>query len=149
MNYVVYFLHLKKTHLFNSTENGEKVEKEAEAKPEPTPEEPKPERATKTKKEKRPAKGAGFELWNELDVQRNKFMVGEKAKYNSLQLHFSQSFLFRFTQPSIFRTVCPATSTTFVSWLCSSPLPSTLFCSFTRSVLPFHLFQCLFGYSDI
>uniref|UniRef100_A0A8C1M1U5 Ryanodine receptor 1a (skeletal) n=1 Tax=Cyprinus carpio TaxID=7962 RepID=A0A8C1M1U5_CYPCA len=56
------------------TENGEKAEKEAELKPETTPEEPKPVKATKAKKEKKSAKGAGFELWNELDVQRNKFM---------------------------------------------------------------------------
>uniref|UniRef100_A0A672NYN4 Ryanodine receptor 1 n=1 Tax=Sinocyclocheilus grahami TaxID=75366 RepID=A0A672NYN4_SINGR len=56
------------------TENGEKAEKEAEVKPEATPEETKPEKATKAKKEKKSVKGAGFELWNELDVQRNKFM---------------------------------------------------------------------------
>uniref|UniRef100_A0A671NSP4 Ryanodine receptor 1-like n=1 Tax=Sinocyclocheilus anshuiensis TaxID=1608454 RepID=A0A671NSP4_9TELE len=61
----------------DTTPNGEKAEKEAEVKPETTPEEPKPEKATKAKKEKKSAKGAGFELWNELDVQRNKFMVGE------------------------------------------------------------------------
>uniref|UniRef100_A0A9J8AYF0 Ryanodine receptor 1a (skeletal) n=1 Tax=Cyprinus carpio carpio TaxID=630221 RepID=A0A9J8AYF0_CYPCA len=56
------------------TENVEKAEKEAEVKPEATPEEPKPEKATKAKKEKKSVKRAGFELWNELDVQRNKFM---------------------------------------------------------------------------
>lgn len=66
----------------NSTENGEKVEKEVEVKPEETPEEPKPEKATKTKKEKKPTKAPGFELWNELDVQRNKFMVREKGNLN-------------------------------------------------------------------
>ncbi len=60
----------------NSTENGEKAKKEAEVKPEATPEEPKPEKA---KKEKKSVKGAGFELCNELDVQRNKFMVGKKS----------------------------------------------------------------------
>lgn len=60
----------------NSTENREKAEKEAEIKPDTTPEEPKPKKATKAKEEKKSAKGAGFELWNELDVQRNKFMVG-------------------------------------------------------------------------
>lgn len=65
----------------NSTENGEKAKKEAEVKPEATPEEPKPEKATKAKKEKKSVKGAGFELCNELDVQRNKFMVG-KIKFN-------------------------------------------------------------------
>ncbi|TRY98674.1 hypothetical protein DNTS_033428 [Danionella cerebrum] len=56
------------------TENGEKTEKAVEVKPEEPPEEPKPEKATKAKKEKKSPKGAGFELWNELDVQRNKFM---------------------------------------------------------------------------
>lgn len=65
----------------NSTENREKAEKEAEVKPETTPEEPKPENAAKAKKEKKSAKGAGFELWNELDVQRNKFMVGQHSYF--------------------------------------------------------------------
>uniref|UniRef100_A0A8C1G5K8 Ryanodine receptor 1a (skeletal) n=1 Tax=Cyprinus carpio TaxID=7962 RepID=A0A8C1G5K8_CYPCA len=58
----------------DTTPNVEKAEKEAEVKPEATPEEPKPEKATKAKKEKKSVKRAGFELWNELDVQRNKFM---------------------------------------------------------------------------
>ncbi|KAI1903502.1 hypothetical protein AGOR_G00027850 [Albula goreensis] len=55
-------------------ENGEKAEKEAEAKAEEMKEEPKKEKAAAAKKDKRPAKEGGFELWNELDVQRNKFM---------------------------------------------------------------------------
>ena len=60
-----------------SAENGEKekavpeVEVKAEE-PEPEPEEEVVK--TKPKKEKKSA-GEGFELWNELDVQRNKFMV--------------------------------------------------------------------------
>lgn len=41
-----------------------------EEEPEAEPEKVK----TKAKKEKKTA-GQGFELWNELDVQRNKFMV--------------------------------------------------------------------------
>lgn len=63
--------------VFSSTENGEKAEK-----PEPEPEvkEEEPEETeeikvkTKAKKEKKPAV-EGFELWNELEVQRIKFMV--------------------------------------------------------------------------
>ncbi|XP_051973037.1 LOW QUALITY PROTEIN: ryanodine receptor 1 [Xyrauchen texanus] len=56
------------------TENAEKAGKEVEAKSEMITKEPKLAKATKSKKEKRSARGAGFELWNELDVQRNKFM---------------------------------------------------------------------------
>lgn len=60
-----------------STENGEKTEK-AEPEPEVKEEEPEykeevPVKA-KAKKEKKPAE-EGFELWNELEVQRIKFMV--------------------------------------------------------------------------
>ncbi|XP_046876649.1 ryanodine receptor 1 isoform X4 [Hypomesus transpacificus] len=54
-------------------ENGEKAEKEAESKEEETPEEPKKTKA-KAKAEKKGTKEGGFELWNELDIQRNKFM---------------------------------------------------------------------------
>lgn len=62
---------------YSSTENGEKTEK-----PEPEPEvkEEEPEEIeektvkTKAKKDKK-AEGEGFELWNELEVQRIKFMV--------------------------------------------------------------------------
>lgn len=63
----------------SSTENGEKAEK-----PEPVPElkeeEPVEEEEeetavkTKAKKSKKPAE-EGFELWNELEIQRVKFMV--------------------------------------------------------------------------
>lgn len=61
-----------------STENGEKTEK---AEPEPEVKEEEPEYKeevpvkTKAKKEKKPAE-EGFELWNELEIQRIKFMVG-------------------------------------------------------------------------
>lgn len=60
-----------------STENGEKAEK---AEPEPEVKEEEPVETdettvkTKAKKEKKPAE-EGFELWNELEVQRIKFMV--------------------------------------------------------------------------
>lgn len=74
---MVFYMYLEfEWPLCNSIENREKAEKEAEVKPDTTPEEPKPKKATKAK-EKKSAKGAGFELWNELDVQRNKFMVGQ------------------------------------------------------------------------
>ncbi|KAJ8342366.1 hypothetical protein SKAU_G00322940 [Synaphobranchus kaupii] len=57
------------------TENGEKAEKEkAESKTEEKAEEPKKVKAAKAKKDKKPTRQGGFELWNELDVQRNKFM---------------------------------------------------------------------------
>uniref|UniRef100_A0A671NLP0 Ryanodine receptor 1-like n=1 Tax=Sinocyclocheilus anshuiensis TaxID=1608454 RepID=A0A671NLP0_9TELE len=87
------------------TENGEKAEKEAEVKPETTPEEPKPEKATKAKKEKKSAKGAGFELWNELDVQRNKFMnCLSRNFYNlrflSLFIAFALNFILLFYKVS-------------------------------------------------
>lgn len=62
--------------LFFSIENGEKAEK-AEPEPEVKEEEPEEEERimkTKTKKDKKPAE-EGFELWNELEVQRIKFMV--------------------------------------------------------------------------
>ncbi|XP_072515634.1 ryanodine receptor 1 [Salminus brasiliensis] len=56
------------------TENVEKTEKEAEVKTEEPQETQKVEKTSKTKKEKKSSKDEGFELWNELDVQRNKFM---------------------------------------------------------------------------
>ncbi|XP_046719892.1 ryanodine receptor 1-like isoform X1 [Silurus meridionalis] len=56
------------------TENGEKAEKEAEAVPEEKePEQEETKVKAKAKKEK-PTSGDGFELWNELEVQRIKFM---------------------------------------------------------------------------
>ncbi|XP_073771088.1 ryanodine receptor 1 isoform X3 [Danio rerio] len=86
-------------------ENGEKAEKEVEVKPEPIPEEPKPQRATKAKKEKKSVKGAGFELWNELDVQRNKFMnCLSRNFYNirflALFLAFALNFILLFYKVS-------------------------------------------------
>uniref|UniRef100_A0A3B3TF51 Ryanodine receptor 1 n=1 Tax=Paramormyrops kingsleyae TaxID=1676925 RepID=A0A3B3TF51_9TELE len=55
-------------------ENGEKAEKEAETKAsEDNAEQPKAKKPVKVKKGKA-AKEGGFELWNELDVQRNKCM---------------------------------------------------------------------------
>lgn len=66
--------------VFSSAENGEKAEKAEKAEPEPEPvveeEEELEEKKVKAKakKEKKPVE-EGFELWNELEVQRIKFMV--------------------------------------------------------------------------
>ncbi|XP_060765620.1 ryanodine receptor 1 isoform X1 [Neoarius graeffei] len=56
------------------TESGEKTEKEAVQKPEEPQENIKVQKPSKAKKEKQATRDGGFELWNELDVQRNKFM---------------------------------------------------------------------------
>ncbi len=55
-----------------SDENGEKSEKEA--KPEPEEEQEEKKAKAKAKKGKKQEE-EGFVLWNELEVQRNKFMV--------------------------------------------------------------------------
>lgn len=63
--------------LLSSTENGEKAEK-AEPEPEVKEEEPveKEEVTVKTKAKKtKKTVEEGFELWNELEIQRIKFMV--------------------------------------------------------------------------
>lgn len=58
-----------------SVENGEKAEKEAEPESEEKPEEPEEiKEKAKAKKGKKEEEG-GFELWNELEIQRIKFMV--------------------------------------------------------------------------
>ncbi len=55
-----------------SDENGEKSEKEAK----PEPEEEQEEKKQRLKQRKaRSKEEEGFVLWNELEVQRNKFMV--------------------------------------------------------------------------
>lgn len=69
--------------LTQSTEIGEKIEKEAEQKTEEPQDKVKVQKLSKAKKEKKIKKNGGFELWNELEVQRNKFMVQF--------LHFSTS----------------------------------------------------------
>ena len=53
-----------------SVENGEKAGTEAKEEEKP----PRP-RKVMTKKEKKPRKEGGFQIWTELDNQRNKFMV--------------------------------------------------------------------------
>lgn len=62
---------------FPSTENGEKTEK-AEPEPEVKDEDPEKKEESsakaKAKKESKPVE-EGFELWNELEIQRVKFMV--------------------------------------------------------------------------
>lgn len=73
-----------------STENGEKTEK-AEPEPEVKEEEPEYQEEvpvkTKAKKEKKAAE-EGFELWNELEVQRIKFMV---RKITGFHFHISSA----------------------------------------------------------
>lgn len=55
-----------------SAEIGEKAEKEPQIKEEKMPEEPK----KSAKKKEKKSKGAeGFQIWTELETQRNKFMV--------------------------------------------------------------------------
>ncbi|XP_047660704.1 ryanodine receptor 1 isoform X4 [Tachysurus fulvidraco] len=58
----------------SDTENGKKLEKEAEQKTEEPQEQVRVQKRSKAKKEKPRVRDGGFELWNELDVQRNKFM---------------------------------------------------------------------------
>lgn len=55
-----------------SVETGEKAEKESQSKEKEQPEEPKKSAA---KKEKKPKRTGGFQIWTELETQRNKFMV--------------------------------------------------------------------------
>lgn len=68
---------------YQSAENGEKAEKEAEAVPEEIVPEEKEEISVKAKaKKEKLSAGGGFELWNELEVQRIKFMVRVCFKFN-------------------------------------------------------------------
>lgn len=75
--------------LFSSTENGEKTEK---VEPEPEVKEEEPEEKeektvkTKAKKDKKPVE-EGFELWNELEVQRIKFMVSSTFSFSISLIH--------------------------------------------------------------
>lgn len=55
-----------------SVETGEKAEKEAQSKEEKTAENPK--RSAKKKEKKLKGEG-GFQIWTELETQRNKFLV--------------------------------------------------------------------------
>ena len=79
--------------LFPSTENGEKAEKAEKAEPEPEVKEEEPEEKeetavkTKAKKDKKTVE-EGFELWNELEIQRIKFMVSSSLlRYRILNLY--------------------------------------------------------------
>lgn len=55
-----------------SVETGEKAEKESQSKMDEQPQEPK---KSAKKKEKKPKTEGGFQIWTELETQRNKFMV--------------------------------------------------------------------------
>lgn len=63
-----------------SEETGEKAEKESPSKEEEEPQEPKKSAA---KKEKKPKRGGGFQIWTELETQRNKFMVTHLLVFDS------------------------------------------------------------------
>ena len=58
--------------LIVSAETGEKAEKESQSKEEAQPDEPK---TSAKKKEKKQKTEGGFQIWTELETQRNKFMV--------------------------------------------------------------------------
>ncbi|KAI4894472.1 hypothetical protein NFI96_006543 [Prochilodus magdalenae] len=92
------------------TENGEKAEKEAEARAEEPEEKEKVEKTSKAKKEKKPAKDEGFELWNELDVQRNKFMNYLSRNFYNLRflalfIAFALNFILLFYRVRHLRTL--------------------------------------------
>lgn len=107
-----------------SVETGEKAEKESQRKEEEEPQAPK---KSAIKKEKPKTEG-GFQIWTELETQRNKFMVTHLLVFVSERICHS-SLIHQFTDQlkkysSLFgRTTSPETSTTCVSWLCSSRLP--------------------------
>lgn len=61
-----------------SVETGEKAEKEPETKETEKPQQPK---KSATKKEKKPRGAEGFQIWTELETQRNKFMVTVNGVY--------------------------------------------------------------------
>lgn len=67
-----------------SVETGEKAEKEPEMKETEKPEEPK---KSATKKEKKPRVEEGFQIWTELETQRNKFMVTKLMKMTFHKCH--------------------------------------------------------------
>lgn len=58
--------------LLVSAESGEKADKEPQSRTEKTPEEPK---KSAKKREKKSKGEEGFQIWSELETQRNKFMV--------------------------------------------------------------------------
>lgn len=126
----------------SSTENGEKAKK-PEAEPEVKEEEPAEEEEeitvkTKAKKSKKPVE-EGFELWNELEIQRVKFMVSALC-FKSRR--WTVLWIFSYTIQEFFgnchfclcRIIFRATFTTYGTWPSSSPLLSISSCSSTRSV---------------
>lgn len=125
----------------SSTENGEKAKK-PEAEPEVKEEEPVEEEEitvkAKAKKSKKPVE-EGFELWNELEIQRVKFMVSAlcfKSRRRTVLWIFShtiQEFIGN-CHFCLCRIIFRATFTTYATWPSSSPLLSISSCSSTRSV---------------
>lgn len=67
-----------------SVENGEKPEKESPSK---ETEEPKPTKKTAAKKEKKLRREGGFQIWTELETQRNKFMVTNFSFFVCIEIY--------------------------------------------------------------
>lgn len=115
----------------HSTESGRSVEKEAEETAEEPQKKVRVQKPSKAKKEKRSVREGGLELWNELDVQRNKFMVCVLHLSTSPELHafkctFERYFIVIFNVNNLYlfyRIIFRATSTTSASWRCSLPSP--------------------------
>lgn len=83
-------------------ESGEKAEKESQTKEKKQLEEPK---QCATKKEKKTRKGGGFQIWTELETQRNKFMNYLSRNFYNLRflalfLAFALNFILLFYKVS-------------------------------------------------
>lgn len=83
-------------------ESGEKAEKESQTKEKKQLEEP---RQCATKKEKKTRKGGGFQIWTELETQRNKFMNYLSRNFYNLRflalfLAFALNFILLFYKVS-------------------------------------------------
>uniref|UniRef100_A0A3Q2YEG7 Ryanodine receptor 1a (skeletal) n=1 Tax=Hippocampus comes TaxID=109280 RepID=A0A3Q2YEG7_HIPCM len=85
-----------------SVENGEKAERESESHAKVDADEPK---KSAVKKEKKPKKGGGFQIWTELETQRNKFMNYLSRNFYNLRflalfLAFALNFILLFYKVS-------------------------------------------------
>lgn len=95
-------------------ESGEKADKEPQSKEE------KPEKPKKSaqKKEKKVKGVEGFQIWSELETQRNKFMVScNQVCFRTTEFTYPKFVNKRLFNPC--RTTSPETSTTCASWLSS------------------------------
>lgn len=99
-------------------ESGEKAEKEDQSEEEKLE---KPKKSAK-KKEKKMKGEECFQIWSELETQRNKFMVNCKHVWiRTAVLIYPRSANKRLFD--LCRTTSPETSTTCASWLSSLHLP--------------------------